>query len=259
VGLTSLGYPAYRGVHTSTCLHRPGYHAGMNLRDGVLIQRDAIAAQDLRFLQDFVQRAKMQDSLVSNFADDAPEDAVEWVVKKEIRDTQELQLPDDVRARLRSIDDASIAQFIDPYFGVEVSDREPSQILHYGTGGHYIPHVDAETLYKDEDGRDFWEKTLERDLSIVYFLNDGYVGGELVFPELDLSVKPEPGTLICFPSDHNYIHGVKPVTAGRRYTIVTWLRVANTPDKDEINQEWMEEYRRQWPKAISQPPRIFKR
>lgn len=232
---------------------------GMNLRDGILIRQNAIGADDLQFLRSFVRRAEMTDSLVSNFAEDAPEDSVEWVVNKDVRDTQEVELPEEVRTRLRRIDDSNISQFIEPYYGVEVCEREPSQILHYGTGGHYIPHVDAETLYRDDDERDFWEKTLERDLSIVYFLNDDFLGGELVFPDLDLTIAAESGTLVCFPSDHNYIHSVKSVVSGKRFTIVTWLRVAGIPTLDEINRDALDAYKRSWPGPFIQPPRILKR
>jgi predicted 2-oxoglutarate/Fe(II)-dependent dioxygenase YbiX len=230
----------------------------MNLRDGVLIQRNAIGPADLEFLADHLRQAQMTDSPVSNFEDAAESDAVEWVVNTKIRDTQQVHLPSAIRKKLRSIDDASVRAFINPFYEVEVRDREPSQILHYGVGGHYIPHVDAETLYKDDLGLDLWEKTLDRDLSVVYFLNDDFSGGELFFPQLDLLIKPEAGTLVCFPSDHNYIHGVNPVTSGHRYTVVTWMRVKGMPTLDEINQMAMDEYNRLRPKQIEQPPRLAK-
>jgi len=230
----------------------------MNFRDNVLIQKNAIGLADLKFLTDHARRAKMTDSLVSNFEDDAPDDEVEWVVNKKIRDTQEVHLPAAIVKKLTGILDASIEGFINPFYRVAVCDKETSQILHYGTGGHYIPHVDAETLYKDDSGIDIWEKTLDRDLSIVYFLNDDFVGGELVFPDLELVVKPVPGTLVCFPSDHNYIHGVNPVTSGHRYTIVTWMRVQGMPAMDDINAMTMDEYHRMWPKQFSQPPRLVR-
>ena len=146
--------------------------------------------------------------------------------------------------------------FVEPFYNVKIRDWEPLQLLHYGTGGHYIPHVDAETLYTDEDGLELWEKTLDRDISVVYFLNDDFEGGELFFPNLDLLIKPEAGTLVCFPSDHNYIHGVKPVTSGRRYSVVTWMRVKGMPSVDEINQMTMDEYHRRRPKQLEQPPRV---
>jgi len=231
----------------------------MNLRENVLIQRDAIGSDPLQLLIGHVLQAQMSDSLVSNFADDASDDTVEWVVNKKIRDTQEVHLPSAIRDQLRLIDDASIKAFIEPFYQVAVRDREPSQILHYGVGGHYIPHVDAETLYKDDTGLDIWEKTLDRDLSVVYFLNDDFDGGELVFPELDLVIKPEAGTLVCFPSDHHYIHGVNPVTAGHRYTCVTWLRIKDMPTMEEINRLTMDEYNRRWPKQFKQPSRLARR
>jgi len=230
----------------------------MNLRDHILIQKNAVNSADLLLLTEHARRAKRSDSLVSDLESDQQDQNVEWIVNKEIRDTQEVELPAEIRAKIAAIDDASIQAYIQSFYHVEILDREPSQILHYGVGGHYIPHVDAETLYKDDIGLELWEKTLDRDLSIVYFLNDDFAGGELVFPQLDLTIKPAAGTLVCFPSDHNYIHGVQPVTSGHRYTLVTWLRVKGTPSMEEINQMYMDEYHRQWPKQIEQPPRVTK-
>ncbi len=249
-------------------MRAPRHKSGliMKLQDNVLIQRNAISVADLNFLTDHVLQAPMTDSLVSNFEDeaeagggaDAVADAVEWVVNKKIRDTQEVHLPSAIREKLNSIVGTSVRAFIDPFYKVEVRDTEPSQILHYGMGGHYIPHVDAETLYKDDKGLDIWKKTLDRDLSVVYFLNDHFVGGELVFPDLDLVIKPEAGTLVCFPSDHHYIHGVNSVQSGHRYTIVTWMRIKGMPTMADINQVTMEEYHRLWPKQIQQPSRVAK-
>lgn len=230
----------------------------MSLRDNILIQPDAISAQDLRFLMEQMQQALMTDSLVSSFEDEADAGAVEWVVDRTIRSTQEVQLSDAVKEKLGNIDDACVRAFINPFYNIEILDREPPGILHYDVGGHYIPHVDAETLYKDDTGLELWEKTLDRDLSIVYFLNDSFSGGELFFPALDLVVKPQAGMLVCFPSDHHYIHGVHPVKSGHRYTIVNWMRVKGMPAMDEVNQIAMDDYHRLWPKQIEQLPRLAK-
>lgn len=213
---------------------------------------------DLAEIVRFVRDATLSDSPVSNFAGEGQAGEVEWVINKDIRDTQQVQLTEAIEKKLRAIDDKSIASYINPYYEVEVRDCEPPQILHYGPGGHYIPHVDAETLYKDDDGIELWEKTLDRDLSVVYFLNHDFSGGELFFPGLDLVIEPEAGTLVCFPSDHNYIHGVRPVTSGHRYAVVTWMRVSGMPAPEEINQMWMDEYHRHWPRQIEQPPCLGK-
>ncbi len=223
----------------------------MNLVDHILIQRNAIASADLAALARYVQQARMEQSAVSA-------EGEEWVVNTEIRNTHHLHQTPTIVRKLRSIAKAGVASFVEPFYNVKIRDWEPLQLLHYGQGGHYIPHVDAETLYTDDDGLELWEKTLDRDLSVVYFLNDDFDGGELHFPKLDLQIKPAAGTLVCFPSDHNYIHGVQPVTSGRRYTIVTWMRVKGMPSVDEINQMTLDEYHLHRPKQFEQPPRVTK-
>jgi 2OG-Fe(II) oxygenase superfamily len=63
----------------------------------------------------------------------------------------------------------------------------------------------------------------------------GYSGGSLVFYGLmgessgktvGLPLAGETGMLIAFPSD--LVHAVSPVTAGERYTIVSWFYPART-------------------------------
>jgi predicted 2-oxoglutarate/Fe(II)-dependent dioxygenase YbiX len=218
----------------------------------VLIKDDALDAGQIEWLKESIAQSTMTDSLVSNVADESPADA-EWIINKNVRDTQEVKLASLATQRLNASVEASARKLIEPFFRIEVRDWEPVQVLHYARGGHYIPHVDAETLYKDEIGLEMWEKTLDRDLSIVYFLNDDFAGGELFFPVFDLQIKPKAGTLVCFPSDHHFVHGVKPVTSGRRYTAVTWLRVQGTASPEEINQRWLAEYERAWPEQIEQP------
>ena len=222
----------------------------------VLIVEGAIWAEELTALLEHATQAEFHESLVSNFEEPEEAGAAEWVVNKRIRDTQEVELSRSISQVLDAIDRRYVSDHINPFYGVQVRDSEPWQILRYAAGGHYTPHVDAETLYKDEGGLDLWEKTLDRDLSVVCFLNDDFEGGELVFPELDLTIKPRAGTAVCFPSDHHFIHGVNPVRAGCRFTAVTWMRVVGMPTPEEINAEALDAYHRMWPKQVEQPSRI---
>ena len=53
--------------------------------------------------------------------------------------------------------------------------------------------------------------------SLVAYVNDDYEGGEISFPNHNVTVKPKAGSLIMFPSQEPYIHEVKPIISGTRY------------------------------------------
>lgn len=59
-------------------------------------------------------------------------------------------------------------------------------------------------------------------LACLVYLNDDYEGGEIFFPRYNLTIKPKAGTLITFPGSLYYIHGVKKITNGNRFTITEW-------------------------------------
>jgi predicted 2-oxoglutarate/Fe(II)-dependent dioxygenase YbiX len=130
-----------------------------------------------------------------------------------------------------------VTNVINPFYEFEVKDSELPQLLHYGVDGHYMPHCDGESLWKPPGNEPLiWRKSTDRDLSTVLFLNDDFEGGDFVFPEFRVRVRPEPGMLVCFPSTHEYLHGVEPVTKGTRYSIVNWMTVKGFPSmEDETN------------------------
>lgn len=86
--------------------------------------------------------------------------------------------------------------------------------LKYDPGGKYDMHVDS-------------SKHIPRELSVIIFLNDDYVGGDLEFfnsfGQSLLKVKPYPGSAIIWPSNFMYPHRANPILSGRRYVLVSWL------------------------------------
>jgi len=86
------------------------------------------------------------------------------------------------------------------------------QVLKYKKNGHYKFHVD--------DG------SVHRILSLIYFVNDNYEGGNLCFKLLNSQkvheVKKVSNRLIIWPSNFMYPHTVTPVTKGERFSVVAW-------------------------------------
>jgi hypothetical protein len=59
----------------------------------------------------------------------------------------------------------------------------------------------------------------------ILYLNDDYVDGELFFANSGLELKPKPGSLVLFPGNDEYNHGVRHVGAGPiRYVLVSFIK-----------------------------------
>jgi PKHD-type hydroxylase len=98
------------------------------------------------------------------------------------------------------------------YYHFQFSNITSLQILEYENTGFYNVHVDIGT-----------GKTSLRKLSVVVFLSDpqDYEGGELILKPNYPILEQAKGSAVFFPS---YIpHEIRPVTAGLRHTMVTWI------------------------------------
>ena len=87
------------------------------------------------------------------------------------------------------------------------------EILKYENTGFYTWHVDHFA-------------TIPRTMSCILLLNNDYEGGNLCFRNPDGSdeweVEVKPNRMIIWPSNFLYPHTVKPVTKGKRYSVVAW-------------------------------------
>jgi len=88
-------------------------------------------------------------------------------------------------------------------------------LLKYNSGGKYEIHNDHFT-------------DSPRHLSIIINLNDDYEGGDLIFTDQKRKeikrLKLDKGSIVFFPSNFMYPHGIQPITKGTRYSIVAWLQ-----------------------------------
>ena len=80
------------------------------------------------------------------------------------------------------------------------------------------PHCDNMHIYHPEREHN----TAYRDYSAVLCLNEDYVGGHTIFPELEVEYTGKTGRLIIFPSGRIHLHGVTEVTSGKIYTFALW-------------------------------------
>jgi hypothetical protein len=97
------------------------------------------------------------------------------------------------------------------WYGLSTTWHDQYSILKYGVGQKFVNHID--------DHKDY-----HRRMSTIYYANDDYEGGEIVFPRFGITYKPAANDFIVFPSTYVYNHSVLPVINGTRYAVVSWLR-----------------------------------
>lgn len=61
-----------------------------------------------------------------------------------------------------------------------------------------------------------------RTISMSYYPNDDYEGGEIEFVRFNIKIKPKANQAIFFPANYVYSHKVHAVHSGFRYAVVNW-------------------------------------
>lgn len=120
----------------------------------------------------------------------------------------------------------ALQEVIAPAWSREFIWFEQPQMLKYKPGGFYKAHADSDN-FDEAKGR--WMKELDRDASLLIYLNDGYEGGTLRFDHFDYTLRPRAGMLVFFPSDSRYLHQAMPVTSGQRFAVVSWAAFRDEP------------------------------
>jgi predicted 2-oxoglutarate/Fe(II)-dependent dioxygenase YbiX len=104
---------------------------------------------------------------------------------------------------------------VDKFFDVNVQATGPA-IVRWPIGTRQDPHADKE-LHEGPDAgtpNDF----PHYDIASIFYFNEDYEGGELYFPIQGIEFKPTAGSAYFFPGDKYYVHGVRPILSGNRFT-----------------------------------------
>jgi prolyl 4-hydroxylase len=97
---------------------------------------------------------------------------------------------------------------------------EPLQVLRYAPGGEYRAHFDAIPSFRNQ-----------RILTMLVWLNDGFEGGETLFPEAGRTLRGAAGDAILFRNaladgraDPSSRHAGLPVARGEKWLASRWIR-----------------------------------
>jgi len=84
------------------------------------------------------------------------------------------------------------------------------RLYRYGAGERHGAHWDTVVELPDD---------IVSMLTLVFYLNDGFTGGETSFPELERTIEPRRGRALLF--QHRVLHEASAVTAGEKLVLRT--------------------------------------
>lgn len=94
------------------------------------------------------------------------------------------------------------------------------QFMLYPIGSSCATHVDDQFVPPESVGKTkYGMHLLNQVAGILYISSDDLCGGELVFPEHNISIPAKTGTVVCFPSNMDYPHSVNEVIRGTRIAL----------------------------------------
>jgi hypothetical protein len=135
------------------------------------------------------------------------------------RDTDLIMLPhhtskdpgllDDFSRHFHKEMKACLDKYTNTYYA-KIEKFESPQLLRYGKEQMFHDHIDDHPAFT-------------RRISLTYYLNDEYEGGDVEFKRHNLRFKANKNDLLIFPSNFIYNHQVYPVTEGLRYVVVQWM------------------------------------
>lgn len=186
---------------------------------GVFIFENYIDEQTVKILRDYAEQCSGQRLQVINNKASTPDNII--TMDDERRVTERVELGEH-RAEVNAMMQSAFIDLAQQCAGVTLDWYEAPDLMRYHPGGFYVKHADSQNI--DMHTRT-WHKIIDRDLSMLIYLNDDFEGGKLRFDRFNYRVKPKAGMAVLFPSDCRYIHEAESVTSGVRYAIVSWASV----------------------------------
>jgi hypothetical protein len=186
--------------------------------------------EELYFLQNFARNLNTWDQTETHYNEDGTIIYESEYWKDRVASSYTLmQVEPKVHQTIRNLIER-FRPLVEEHFKVKAMATNPC-IVRWLPGQLQMPHADKELHEGDNAGKpnDF----PYYDLGSLFYLNDDYEGGELYFPNQDVVIKPKKGSGYFFPGDMNYIHGVKEVKSGIRYTCPFFWTILSHKGKEE--------------------------
>lgn len=207
----------YNPDHYQQSLVEPG-HFGKS-QDNIIIIENFIEKQNIKKIQDFVQTInKWVDPGQDVYKDDGTVlfNASYWKDRQcsgEIIKELDIEIFYLIEYYIDKLKD-----ILEKIFNVKLYSRPP-HIVRWFEGLYQEPHADKQL--NDGSPNPF----PNYDINSLIYINEDFEGGELYYPQHNFQIKPKPGLAVAHPGDIHYMHGVRKVTSGERWTMPSFYTI----------------------------------
>lgn len=205
------------GQYIESSLVEPG-HFGNGV-DNILVFRDFVSADDLKTVQEFFPTInEWENEKEDEFNEDGTciYDASYW------RDRMcSGAILERIAPEIHELIDKYIhkmAEAISIKYDVVVTSRPPV-LIRWLPGNSQSPHADKQL----NDGSPNPFPTY--DLNSIIYWNSEFTGGQIYYPQHNIEVPIHAGLAVAHPGDINYLHGVREVTSGVRWTTPSFYTI----------------------------------
>lgn len=124
----------------------------------------------------------------------------------------------------------SILKRIAKITGLSICNQEAPNVIKYNIGGEFKTHHDFFHPHQDYTD-ECLNRGGQRTKTALLYLNDGFAGGNTVFPYYDLTITPKTGKLVIWNNlnedgslNMESLHAGQPVESGVKYVLAIWIR-----------------------------------
>lgn len=198
-------------------LIQPG-HFGTSV-DNITIIEDFVDPDDLRTLQDFFPTiSEWENPMGDEFNEDGTciYDASYW---------WDRMCSGSILQRIAPDIHALVDKYIDKMQGVLEQKfnvslyKRPPVLIRWLEGNEQQPHADKQL----NDGTPNPFPTY--DINSIIYWNDNFDGGDFYYPEFDINLPIKAGMAVAHPGDVHYLHGVRPMISGERWTTPSFYTI----------------------------------
>jgi predicted 2-oxoglutarate/Fe(II)-dependent dioxygenase YbiX len=124
-----------------------------------------------------------------------------------------------------------------------ITGQTDGYLIRYLPGNGMGPHSDCNIPYKPGTLEPLTTSPAFNTLTTSIFINDGYSGGGVRFRTWGITVEPEFGSALIYPSNFIGCHEVDEVVEGERWAFLSWFYHGNGQENKPRALEWVKQFK----------------